>query len=81
MQIAALWGKLVKCHSQLGNLAAKGKPFNEALCEDRARHQYDTAIAKFIAACPACVGTNVASMRDQAESFVDARNGDVYCVP
>ena len=47
----------------------------------RAGAKYDAVIAKFVAfGCGGCGIANAPGLRTSAESFLDTKNGQVYCV-
>ena len=71
---------LVGCRRKAASKAFKAKPFDQGACELAVLASYDKAIAKLFAkkACPGCLGTSVADLRQRAANLDDLRDPP-YC--
>jgi hypothetical protein len=72
---------VVKCHRSAIKSGFKGGSHDDEACESgKAGAKYDAVIAKFVAfGCGGCGIANAPGLRTRAESFLDTKNGQVYC--
>ena len=81
---------VLTCQIKLADAAAKGKPFDEAACEQGAgkpascRATFDKATAALLGRkkpiCPTCLDSTAQnSLADTVTAFAEGQNGQIYC--
>ena len=83
-----LMGGILGCHAKAAVAGVKGSSPDDELCESNPANgrgvleRFFSSVDKLVPKCgDDCFTDNAATLAAQVRSFLDARNGDVYCAP